>query len=113
MADPSNIPASGDRVRDDMDLTLRLRLPQYDNLKNLDNASGSSMNPNDKLDEPKIQDVNIPPPDHVAAPPVQLGMNNHVGSTLKRCHECGKEDTPIWRKGPNGPKVDFSVVGTW
>ncbi|CAI9106659.1 OLC1v1005862C1 [Oldenlandia corymbosa var. corymbosa] len=120
-----------------VDLTLRLGAsPYYNSMINNQNVKGkSSTNPNDKLRAtPRIEDiedgsssntvvaseilihlhqnvrVNNPPNDQVAATTL-LGISNHVRLNLKACHECGNEETPLWRKGPNGRQTLCNACG--
>ncbi|KAL7084776.1 hypothetical protein ACP275_14G242000 [Erythranthe tilingii] len=82
----------------DVDLTLRLGVLPDQEYARVDNLAA----PND---QPADQQVNR------AAPPAAPRRHNYIGDEEKVCNACGNRNTPVWRKGPDGPQTLCNACG--
>ncbi|KAL0459290.1 UNVERIFIED_CONTAM: Cutinasepalindrome-binding protein [Sesamum latifolium] len=110
---------SNDDPATNVDLTLRLGVPGYNNQPpgqrgNTGEAGGSSSahRTNEAGGTAYAQDPpniafyqGIVPPNRAAA------RRRHNTDDDKVCRECGAVNTPLWRKGPEGPQTLCNACG--
>ncbi|XP_012838149.1 PREDICTED: GATA transcription factor 16-like [Erythranthe guttata] len=81
----------------DVDLTLRLGLLPYQENARVDNLAAPNEQPSEQVNR--------------AASPAAPRRHNHIGDEDKVCNACGITNTPVWRKGPDGPKTLCNACG--
>ncbi|KAI5675607.1 hypothetical protein M9H77_06557 [Catharanthus roseus] len=79
--------SSHNLIDKNIDLTLRLGLPAYDS--QIEGSNGKSSK----------------------TPIISCPKNINPPTSSKICNNCGTDETPLWRKGPNGPKTLCNACG--